>query len=115
MRYHAEHAARAARGERVLISAGILRRLSAAHGASLILDILSGWEQDGDAAILGNWEALPDDAPGVELIYGWNSAKWAKLSRCGQGRDCTSLGDRTPFTPACLSLVVADEYPDKHS
>ncbi len=69
-RYHTEHAAGAARGERVLIAAGVLRTLGAAHGASLLMDILSGWEQDGDVVILGDWESLPENAPGVELIYG---------------------------------------------
>ena len=68
-RYHKEHAASAARGERVLIAAGVLRSLSAAHRSSLIMDILGGWEQDGDVAILGDWETLPDDAPSVELMY----------------------------------------------
>ena len=68
-RYHREHAASAARGERVLISAGVLRQLSVAHGSSLLMDILGGWEQDGDVAILGDWQTLPDDAPSVELMY----------------------------------------------
>jgi len=68
-RYHAEHAPSAARGERVFVTAGVLRRLSAAHGASLLMGILGGWEQDGDVAILGDWETLPEDAPGVELMY----------------------------------------------
>lgn len=68
-RYHKEHAASAARGERVLITAGVLRQLSAAHGSSLLMDILGGWEQDGDVAILGDWQTLPEDAPSVELMY----------------------------------------------
>ena len=69
-KYSTENAARAARGERVLITAGVLRRLGAAHGASLLMDILEGWAMDGDVAILGDWESLPEDAPGVELMYG---------------------------------------------
>jgi hypothetical protein len=68
-RYHMEHADSAARGERVLITAGVLRRLSAAHGTSSLMDLLGGWEQDGDVAILGDWESLPEDAPSVELMY----------------------------------------------
>lgn len=68
--YHTEHAARASRGERVLIAAGSLRNLSAAHGALLLRDLLSGWEQDGDVVILGDWESLPEDAPCIEMIYG---------------------------------------------
>ena len=69
-RYYTDHAANAARGERVLIAAGVLRRLSAAHGASLLEITLGGWEQDGDVVILEDWNSLPDDAPAVELIYG---------------------------------------------
>ncbi len=68
-RYQAEHAAAKARGERVLIEAGVLRRLSAAHGASDLEWLLGGWEQDGDVVILGDWNSLPDDAPAVELMY----------------------------------------------
>jgi hypothetical protein len=69
-RYEAEHAAEAARGERLLIPAGVLKRLSAAHGASDLESLLGGWEQDGDVVILGDWNSLPDDAPSVEVLYG---------------------------------------------
>jgi hypothetical protein len=67
--FQRQHAARASRGERVLVDAGTLRKLSAAHGASSLRDVLSGWEQDGDVIILGDWETLPEDAPGIEFNY----------------------------------------------
>jgi hypothetical protein len=67
MRYRADHFAAASDG-RVLIPAGVLRSLSATYGASLLMDILSGWEQDGDVVILGDWDSLPDDAPGIEMM-----------------------------------------------
>jgi hypothetical protein len=69
-KYHTEHAANASRGERVFVDAGTLRELSAAHGSDFLMSLLGGWEQDGDVVILGDWDTLPEDAPGIELIYG---------------------------------------------